>query len=195
MSIQNIMSEIAEHIQQTARQLDRKNVDILIENIVKADRIFLLGAGRSGLVAKAFAMRLSQTGLIVYVVGETITPGMKNQGDIFIILSGSGETKSVVSAAKVAKQIGTKIIAITSYPKSTLGRLSDHVVKVKGKTKIDIEKDHLKHQIEGVHSSLTPLGTLFEDISLIFLDGVIGEIMEKTKKAEKDMISRHANVE
>ena len=93
--------------------------------------------------------------------------------DLLIAVSGSGQTNSVVSAAQVAKGLGCATLAITSYPDSLLGEIVDYVVVIKGRTKIDIEKDHLKHQIEGRHSTLTPLGTLFEDSVMVFFDGII----------------------
>jgi 6-phospho-3-hexuloisomerase len=66
-------------------------------------------------------------------------------------------------------------------------------VKITGKTKVDIEKDHLKHQIEGRHSSLTPLGTLFEDTAMVFLDGVVGRLMNELSCGEESMSRRHAD--
>ena len=191
MTTKRIMQEIARHVAKTTEELDDSEVENMIKLIRKANRIFVIGAGRSGLTARAFAMRLVQLGLTAYVVGETITPGM-NKKDLLIAVSGSGETSSVVSATKIAKSIGVKVLAITSYPKSSIGKISDYVMKIKGKTKIDIEKNHLKHQIEGIHSSLTPLGTMFEDTTQIFFDGVTAELMEKLGKKEKDMKKIHA---
>jgi len=191
MTTKKIMQEIARHVAKTTEELDDSEVENMIKLIRKANRIFVIGAGRSGLTARAFAMRLVQLGLTAYVVGETITPGM-NKKDLLIAVSGSGETSSVVSATKIAKSIGVKVLAITSYPKSSIGKISDYVMKIKGKTKIDIEKNHLKHQIEGIHSSLTPLGTMFEDTTQIFFDGVTAELMEKLGKKEKDMKKIHA---
>jgi 6-phospho-3-hexuloisomerase len=190
MQVRFIMQSILDNISKTIKDLDEKHVEILTKEIRTAERIFLWGAGRSGLMAKAFAMRLSQLGFVVYVVGETISPGMK-RGDLFIAVSGSGETISVVNAAKAAKEMGVKVIAVTSYENSTLGKTADKVIRIKGKTKVDIEKDHLKHQIQGVHSSLTPLGTLFEDTVLVFFDGVIGKLMGELNATEHHMLSRH----
>ena len=191
MTTKKIMQEIARHVMKTSDELDDSEIGDMIKLIRKSCRIFVIGAGRSGLAVRAFAMRLVQLGLTAYVVGETITPGMDKK-DLLIAVSGSGETNSVVNATKIAKNIGVKVLAITSYPESSLGRISDYTVKIKGKTKIDIEKNHLKHQIEGVHSSLTPLGTMFEDTAQIFFDGVIAELMEKLGKKEKDMRRIHA---
>lgn len=194
MHANSVMESILENISNTIKELKEEPIRLLIEEINKADKIFLWGAGRSGLMAKAFAMRLSQLGFVVYVVGETISPGM-NKGDVFIVVSGSGETLSVVNAAKVAKNLGVKTLAITSYPDSSLGELSEEIICIKGKTKVDIEKDHLKHQIQGVHSSLTPLGTLFEDTVLVFFDGVVGELMSEMDATEGQMLRRHSRIE
>ena len=54
--------------------------------ILNARRIYVMGAGRSGLVAKGFAMRLMHLGFQSYVVGETITPALQ-KGDVIVIFS------------------------------------------------------------------------------------------------------------
>ncbi|MDD5112002.1 MAG: 6-phospho-3-hexuloisomerase [Candidatus Altiarchaeota archaeon] len=193
MKTEEIMRAIAEHIICTAKELPPGQEKKLTDAVIKADRIFVYGAGRSGLVARAFAMRLVQLGLTSYVVGETVTPSLGKK-DLLILVSGSGETSIVLNIAKAAQPLGTRIGAITSYPNSSLGRIADIIVCIKGKAKVEIEKDHLKHQIEGVHSSLTPLGTLFEDTSMVFLDGVVGRLMIQLGKSEVDMKKRHATV-
>lgn len=187
------MRVIAEHILKTTNELDSKAIQKFIDEIKKADRIFVYGAGRSGLAARAFAMRLVQLGLTSYVIGETVTPSL-NKDDLLVLVSGSGETNIILNIAKTAKSIGVVIASITSYPQSDLGRVSDIVIQIRGKERVDIEKDHLKHQIEGVHSSLTPLGTLFEDTTMVLLDGIIGKLMVDLNKNEIDMGKRHATV-
>ncbi len=194
MPVKNAMIQIVEHVGKTIEKLDDSQLDQMVSSIENSEKIFLMGAGRSGLVGRAFAMRLVQLGLTAYVIGESVTPAM-TKNDLLIAISGSGETDSVVNAAKTAKGVGSKILALTSYPDSSLGKISDHVVVVEGRTKIDIEKDHLKHQIEGTHSSLTPLGTLFEDTVMIFLDGIIARLMTHLKTGEMDMKRRHATLE
>ena len=73
----------------------------------------MAGEGRSGFSAKGFAMRLMHLGYTVYVVGETITPAIK-EGDILIGVSGSGKSISVVDAARKAKEKNASVIAVTS---------------------------------------------------------------------------------
>lgn len=194
MPVKTAMHEIVRHVGSIIDDLNDHDIRVMIDTIRNSERIFLMGAGRSGLASKAFAMRLVQLGLTAYVIGEVVTPAMTDK-DLLIAVSGSGETKSIVSAAKTAKGIGSKVLAVTSYPESHLGKIADYIVRVKGKTKIDVEKDYLKHQIEGKHSSLTPLGTLFEDTVMIFFDGIIAGLMAQLGREEIYMKKRHATLE
>lgn len=194
MPVKTAMLNIVEHIHKTIKEIDDREVNEMVDAIINAEEIFLIGAGRSGLVARAFAMRLVQLGLTAYVVGETVSPAITNK-DLLIAVSGSGETNHIVSAAKVAGDIGAKVLTVTSYPESSLGKLSNHVLTIKGRTKIDIEKDHMRSQLKGMHTSLTPLGTLFEDTVLIFFDGIIARLMSHLGEGEHDMKKRHAKLE
>ena len=194
MPVKSAMLKIAEHIRNTIEHLNDREIDSMISAINGAERLFLIGTGRSGLVARAFAMRLVQLGLTVYVVGETTSPAISEK-DLLIAVSGSGETNSVVSAAQIAKKLGVKILTVTSYPDSSLGKISDYIVTIKGRTKIDIEKDHMKSQLEGRMTPLTPLGTLFEDTVMIFFDGVIARLMTHLGREESYMKKQHAKLE
>jgi len=194
--LKEAMLEICRSISDCVKNVNDEEVDKLIDLLLEIwknnKRVFVTGAGRSGLMGRAFAMRLMHLGYEVFVVGETITPALR-EGDILIAISGSGTTKLVLETSKIAKEeIGAKVVAITSYPDSPLGKIADHVVVVKGRTKSEVESDYLSRQMRGEHSPLTPLGTLFESNVLAFLDGLIAELMEKTGKKEKDLERNHA---
>ena len=140
-------------------------------------------------------MRLMHLGLSAYVVGETISPAI-HENDCIIAVSGSGETNTIVSAAKIAKDKGSRVLAVTSYPESTLGKLSDSYLLVKGRTKQEVDdENYMKRQIHGNYTSLTPLGTAFELTTLVFLDAIVSELMEKKQQTETDLGKRHANLE
>ncbi len=194
----NAMIEIATFIMRSIEIISEEEKNKMIETLVDAynrgARILVMGAGRSGLVGKAFAMRLLHLGFQVYVLGETIVPRIKD-GDVVIAISGSGRTRLIVTAAEAAKHVGAKVIALTTYPDSPLGKLADIVVRVPGRTKIAKEEDYFARQILGIHEPLAPLGTLFEDTSLVFLDSVVVELMNKLGKTEEDLRNAHANIE
>ena len=175
--------------------LDEEAIEKFEDIIIESNNIFVTGAGRSGLAAKAFAMRLMHLGLSSYVVGETISPAI-NADDCIIAISGSGETNTIVSAAKIAKNRGSKVLALTSYPESTLGQLADSYILVKGRTKKEVDdENYIKRQIHGNYTSLTPLGTAFELTTLVFLDAIVSELMEKMHQTESDLKSRHTVLE
>ncbi|WP_405307157.1 6-phospho-3-hexuloisomerase [Methanobrevibacter sp.] len=175
---------ILDNIESAEEFLDRKSLDEFENIIINSENIFVTGAGRSGLAAKAFAMRLMHLGLSAYVVGETISPAI-HKGDCIVAISGSGETNTIVSAAKIAKDRGSKVLALTSYPESTLGQLSDCHILVKGRTKKEVDdENYMKRQIHGNYTSLTPLGTAFELTTLVFLDAIVSEL--KTQLLQND---------
>jgi 6-phospho-3-hexuloisomerase len=194
MILNEAIDEIIDNIQEVSSEVDSESIMQMLDMLIDAKNVFIIGLGRSGLVARAFAMRLMHLGISVYVVGETITPAI-NPDDCLLAISGSGETSFIISTAKTSKNRNAKIIAVTSYDDSTLGKLSDLIIHIKGRTKIDSEKDYIKRQINGRHQPLAPLGTLFEVSTLIFLEGVIAELMNKMGKTEADLKARHTVLE
>ena len=66
--------QILDEIKGIAKSIDIKEYKEVSKLIRESGSIFLTGQGRSGLVAKMFAMRLIHLGFKTYVVGETITP-------------------------------------------------------------------------------------------------------------------------
>ncbi|RLE84813.1 MAG: 6-phospho-3-hexuloisomerase [Thermoprotei archaeon] len=191
------MREIINHIlHNVLPSLDKSSVEKMVEILINARRnhrkIMVVGAGRSGLVAKSFAMRLMHLGFQVYVLGETITPSV-DKDDILIAVSGSGSTQIVVSTAVAAKKKGAKIISITSHPDSPLGKISDHYVVVPGRTKVSKEADYFARQVLGIYEPLAPLGTLFEDSAMIFFDGLIAALMRRLNINEEQMMKRHSD--
>lgn len=94
-NLQSILVELTEDAQQID-QAQLKKVEALI---LKAKRIFIAGAGRSGFAARAFSNRLMHLGFTVYFVGEPTTPSIR-ENDLIIIGSGSGRTSGLVNMAK-----------------------------------------------------------------------------------------------
>lgn len=187
------MNKILESVGDVTKELNEIEVNKFMNMIIRSDRIFLVGTGRSGLVARAFAMRLMHLGFNVYVVGETITPAIKPK-DLLIAISGSGRTSSVLIVAKTAKMRGIKIVSITSFSNSPLGKISDCVIQIAGRVKPYLD-DYISKQLKGMHEPLTPLGTLFEISTSVFLDSVITELMLRLGKNEEEMKKRHTNLE
>ena len=194
--VQDMMQLMASKIRAIASTISDEDVEKFITTLLNAQRIYVMGAGRSGLVAKAFAMRLMHLGLEAFVVGETITPALK-AGDIMVVFSGSGRTKTVADIAETAKEIGAKICLISSNADSRIGKISDCIVIIEHQRDAvgDDGAEFEIRQMMGDHKSFAPLGTLFETTSMIFADAVISRLMEITKTDENALKGRHTNIE
>jgi 6-phospho-3-hexuloisomerase len=190
--------EIIDSIKACMEELNLKEVERFISLLLEAKekKIFTVGMGRSGFVARAFALRLMNLGFNVYFLGETITPAAE-KGDMLIAISGTGSTKMILTASSAARDIGATVVAITSFPESQLGQMADLVVTIKGKTKAGMpkEEDYLARQIIGEREPLTPLGSIFENNSMVFLDSLIVELMHRMGRTEADLKRRHATIE
>ena len=188
--------ELLASAQKLINELDESQVEKLIQMILNAKdkKIFVIGMGRSGFVGRAFALRLMNLGFNVYFIGETITPAA-TKDDLLIAISGSGTTRIVLTVSQAAKDIGAKVIAITSRPESPLGKVADHVVVIGGRTKLAHEEEYLARQLFGEREPLSPLGTMFENNCMIFLDGLIVELMHRLGKTENELLRFHATIE
>lgn len=198
MSWWEASEEILRGVSRAINAIDPGQVETLLDTLlytkIEEKKALILGAGRSGLVGRAFAMRLMHVGIDVYVMGETITPAI-GEGDIVIIISGSGSGAMSTTAAHMAKRLGSLIFAVTSYPDSELAQISDHVIVVSGREAVAEESDYQSRQLLGEHESLAPMGTLFEDACMVFLDGLIAELMIRLEVSEVSMKKKHSTIE
>ena len=177
MHQQLVVEKISSILEATDNTLDVKLTSMLDD----AKRIFIAGAGRSKLVGNFFAMRLVHGGYDVSVVGEIVTPSIKN-GDLLIIISGSGETEQLIAFTKSARKVGAKIVLISAKAESTIGDLADAVFQ--------IGRAEQYGKVLGM-----PMGTVFELSTLLFLEATISHIIHEKGIPEEIMRERHANLE
>jgi hexulose-6-phosphate isomerase (EC 5.-.-.-) len=186
-------TEISKFIEEAVSKIRPDQVNEFINELERlyhrGNKVLVVGAGRSGLVARGFAMRLMHLGYKSYVLGETITPSV-GSNDLVVAISGSGTTSIVVAASDAAKRMMAKVVAITSYPDSPLAKIADLVLVIPGRTKISRIDDYFARQILGLHEPLAPLGTLFEDTTAVFLDAIIAELMHRLIRLRR--IEKHA---
>lgn len=177
---------VCEELTRTLSAISSEEAEELADRIYSAKKIFVAGAGRSGFMMKAFAMRLMHMGFDSHVIGETTTPNTE-KGDILLIGSGSGETGSLAAIAKKAKSMGITLGLVTIFKSSTIGQLADVTVEIPAPTP--------KVKQETGFQSIQPMGSLFEQSLLLFLDSVILRLMEKQHKDSNTMFTKHANLE
>ncbi|MFX0168765.1 MAG: SIS domain-containing protein [Candidatus Hodarchaeota archaeon] len=164
-----------------------KFVDIIEKTARDGHCIFVVGSGRSAMVGQMFQTRLEHLNVPVYFITNSRSVPHLHKGDLLLVISGSGRTTIVKAIIENYLDQNPQIISITSYPESWIGRMSDLVVKLMGRTKIDIARRE-----KGEEASLTPEGTQFEIASAVFLDGVIAELVKRFKKTNEDLLAQHS---
>lgn len=182
--LQNNLKMILAENTKLATEIDFNQVADIIPFIQNADRIFIVGAGRTGLALKAAAMRLMHLGFTVFVAGETTTPAIRNN-DLLIAGSGSGTTGTIVKAAEKAVAVGARVITISTSVTSPLAKLSDHVAILPAAQK----QDH------GATISRQYAGSLFEQSVLLLTDAIIQTLWQMDGTPAEELWQRHANLE
>jgi len=185
MKINEYVNIVLDELESSTKQISDDEAETFVQMITASSKVFVAGAGRSGLMAKSFAMRMMHMGIDSYVVGETVTPNI-GQEDLLIISSGSGETSSLVSMAEKAIKLEATVALVSIFPESTIGKIADITIKLPGSPK-DKETNHYK--------TIQPMASLFEQTLLIFYDAVILRYMEKQGLDSGSMFSKHANLE
>lgn len=173
-------------ITRLCERIDDPSVDALLACLINGKRIFVAGAGRSGLLLRCFAMRLMHMGKHVYMVGDTLTPSAAAD-DVLLVGSGSGQTETLVAIMHKAKKLGMHTVLITTKPESSLGKISDTIVALAAPTP--------KYRDGGSEVSIQPMGNLFEQGMFVLLETVILELMRTKHITSEAMFERHANLE
>lgn len=172
------------HAAERTSVANARQLDDLAALVTDADRVFVMGAGRSGLALRMTAMRLMHLGLDVHVVGDTTTPAIA-AGDVLLTVSGSGTTESIVRAATRASEIGARVGVITTAESSPLSDLADVRVRVPAAQKLD----------RSAEASAQYAGGLFEQIVVVIGDGLFHALWQRQGSNADELWPRHANLE
>jgi 6-phospho-3-hexuloisomerase len=124
--IENIFKEIQEMLE------DKNSVDFIkriVDDLEKRSLCFMGGLGSGLEVARMTAVRIGHIkrvlGDSVYVIRDVNLP-VPRSGDIFIVISYSGETEVVVGWCKNFKKMGGKVISVVGNKDSPIHSLSDY---------------------------------------------------------------------
>ncbi|WP_339837157.1 6-phospho-3-hexuloisomerase [uncultured Maribacter sp.] len=174
---------IDEHIE-LIHTIKYDEIAALIPIITNAKHLFIMGAGRTGLMMKAAAMRLMHLGFNVHVVGETTVPAIA-KGDLLIAGSGSGTTSGIVRAAETAKKVGADIVCFTTNSESPLAELAIQSVIIPAAQKQERDEAISKQYA----------GSLFEQSLLLVFDALIQSLWDIDSSSTSELWKRHANME
>jgi len=161
-----------------------QNLDDVTDLVSAAERVFVHGAGRSGLALRMTAMRLMHLGLVVHVVGEVTTPAI-GAGDVLLTASGSGTTGGIVRAAEAATAAGARVAVLTTAADSPLARLATASIVLPAAEKQDRSGD----------ASAQYAGSLFEQAVGLLGDALFHALWQRSGQSADELWPRHANLE
>jgi 6-phospho-3-hexuloisomerase len=169
--------ELLERIAGVMQQVKWTDFLELADMIPRAGRTFVTGAGRSGLVARSFGMRLMHAGLQAFVPGETITPAAR-KGDLVVAISCTGQTGYTDYLAQRARGLGAAVVVLTAAGDSPLARDADRVVVIPARA-----------------DDIVTRAAVFEHAASLCLDAVFNVLSDRLKVDPEAFQRRHANLE
>jgi 6-phospho-3-hexuloisomerase len=169
--------EILQRIDTVMESVDWPSFLKLADMLPQARRIFVTGAGRSGLVARSFGMRLMHAGLRAYIPGETITPPAGPE-DMLVAISCTGRTGITEYFTKRARQLRSKVVVLTAEADSPVARDADVVILIPARDE-----------------DIVLRAAVFEHATSLCLDAVFNVLSERLKLDLAAFRSRHANLE
>ena len=135
-----IRSEIGA-LENLLQAIDENFVEVVDLVNCSLGRVVVTGVGKSGHIGKKIAATLSSLGTPAYFVHATEGVhgdlGMITSEDIVIAISNSGKTRETLDLIVPIRQIGAKLVALTSRPDSELARQSDLVLNIGVQTEAD----------------------------------------------------------
>lgn len=186
MQTPELFEAILADLSRTLRQVDPAQLAHLQTAILRADRIFIAGKGRTGLQMKAFAMRLMHLGLTVYVVDDVTTPSIA-AADLLLVGSSSGHTASLLRHVATAQAIGASISTVTGNLESPIAAAAT--------TRVHIPASNFKAGANRGEDSVLVMGSLFEHCLGLLCDLLIIRLKHALQVDESAMNARHANLE
>ena len=112
-----------------------KAVALITYALANRNKLVVVGVGKSGNIGRKIAATFTSTGAPAVLLDSLDALhgdlGILNDGDIVLALSYSGETDELIDLLPAMKRFSVRVIAITSAPKSTLGKHADVVLNVK----------------------------------------------------------------
>lgn len=186
MGFTGYSKQIVNEVHDVIMAVSADEVAVLVEQIIQSKRLFLEGRGRSGLMMRAFAVRLTHLDIHCHVVGESTTPSLL-PGDLLLIGSGSGETITPIHSAEAAKKAGGAVAVLTSRRESRLAILADTVVIIPAPVRQPSDITPVK--------TIQPMSSLFEQALLLLLDAIVLMLKERLQQDDLMMMTRHSNLE
>lgn len=180
-----VTSAGAQTLRDAAALVDPAAFDAASAALAAAGRVLFVGVGTSAPLTQDAAYRFSTIGLRAEATGDVhvqhFQAGRLEPGDVCVAVSHTGSTRETLEIVTSAKGTGATTIAITSFARSPLSELVDHVI-VAGTREVSF-------RLEAMASRLAHLALL--DALLVAVAGRDEARTKAALDAYTDMLGEH----
>lgn len=185
LTFSQLNEKIMQELIACMQRIDEQSVECLVQELLAAEKVFVVGVGRVLIMLQAFVKRLNHLGIEAYYVGEVNEPAITGK-DVLIVASGSGESVIPISITRVAQKYGPRIVYIGSNLSSTVASMSNLQVRIPCRTKLNRSDELI---------SVQPMSSMFEQSLLLFCDTLAYRIILEKDLIMEDLWYKHANLE
>ncbi len=160
--------------------LDEETLQKIADLMVLSCNVFIYGPECSGFALMALVARLRQLGVRAYLVEESPPAPSVREGDLVIIVSPDGETRTAITFINTALRIpGIEYVLITMNPASSLREKAAETL-VMGSDKSEALTFELKKYVEWSE--------------FIVFDAMVLYLMKKLGISREKMLARSPNL-
>jgi len=167
-------------------RVDEVRVDAVCRELAAARRVGVHGLGREGLQMRGLAMRMFHLGMPVGVVGDMTMPPL-GPGDVFFCSSGPGETTTILTLMKVARDAGARVVLVTAEAGGSAAKLADTVLLIPAQT--------MASDVGEKKTSVLPMGSAFEGALFVLFEVMVLKLKALLDASPEEMRARHTNME
>jgi DNA-binding MurR/RpiR family transcriptional regulator len=118
------LHRLNEDIRRTAQSLDIREIERAAESLSEASRVLCIGVASSAPLALSLNWKIKRFGIVSSCISDgyvmAVEAALLRKGTVLVAVSSSGATKDIVTAARLAREGGATVIAVTNFAKAPL---------------------------------------------------------------------------
>jgi DNA-binding MurR/RpiR family transcriptional regulator len=120
----SIIQRLNEDINRTAQNLDIQEIERAAEALCQANRVLCVGVASSAPLALSLDWKIKRFGIVSSCISDgyvmAVEASLLRKDSVLVAVSSSGATKDIVTAARLARDGGATVIAVTNFTKAPL---------------------------------------------------------------------------
>ena len=119
-----ILARLDQDIQRTVQNLDFKEIETAASALLRARRTICIGVASSAPLAMSLDWKIKRLGIPSSCISDgyvmAVEASLLGPSGVLVAVSSSGTTKDIVTAARLAREGGATVIAVTNFTKAPL---------------------------------------------------------------------------